>query len=149
MKRFILLLTMLAALLVVVSGCGSSDTQKTPPTPTLSPEEFKASCTKLDFRILDKNPDTWKGTNVTYIGRVAQIIEGKDSTDMRMNITELDFENWIDTIWVHYPGLTSALEDSLIQIWGTVIGKYTYTSQAGWEITLPLVIAKYVNVRWQ
>ena len=44
-------------------------------------------------------------------------------------------------IWVDYDGTTDYVEDDVVTFWGEVLGTKTYTSQAGWEISVPEVKA--------
>ena len=112
-----------------------------PAQPVESESQYKASCKTISFKELDKNPDAHAGERVKLSGRVIQIMEGY-GTDIRMDVND----NFGDTVYVTYDGTTSALEDSYITVYGEVYGKYTYQSQAGWEITLPLIQAKYVEL---
>jgi len=113
----------------------------------VDPAEYKAQCQPVEFRVLEKNPDALKGQKYYAMGQVAQIMEGSLQTDIRMNVTRDKWGYWDDTIYVTYPGpVPDAFEDSIIEIWGEIQGSYTYTSTAGWKITLPLIKAKYIEV---
>lgn len=107
---------------------------------------YKAQCRPMEFRVLNKNPDAYKGQKYFAMGQVVQIMEGYGSTDIRLNVTRDQWGYWDDTIYVTYSGSVPAYEDSIIKIWGEIQGSYTYTSTAGWNITLPLVKAKYIEV---
>jgi len=119
----------------------NSDTTPEPVEPVETESEYKASCKTISFKELNKNPDGHAGERVKLSGRVIQIMEGY-GTDIRMDVND----NYGDTVYVTYDGTTTALEDSWITIYGEVYGSYTYESQAGWQITLPLIKAKYVEV---
>jgi hypothetical protein len=43
-------------------------------------------------------------------------------------------------------GTTPAVENSIIVVYGTIQGSYTYESTANWNITVPSIEAKYVDV---
>ncbi|MBU2009037.1 MAG: hypothetical protein KJ624_04245 [Chloroflexi bacterium] len=117
----------------------------TAPPRAMSPDEYKADCrSDLAFNELDKSPDKYKGIKVAYKGEIVQIMERGQSTTIRMNITKATY-GWDDTIYVTYDGITLAVEDDIVQIWGEVQGAYTYESIAGWKVTLPWVKAKYVE----
>ncbi|MGA9174376.1 MAG: hypothetical protein WBZ33_10440 [Thermoactinomyces sp.] len=66
---------------------------------------------------------------------------------MRLAVTKDPYIGWNynDVIWVDYLGTTDYVEDDVVTIYGTVLGSKTYTSQAGWEITLPEVNALYIE----
>ncbi|MGC9517930.1 MAG: hypothetical protein ACP5C3_09580 [Methanomicrobiales archaeon] len=118
-----------------------SDPDPAPAEPEETESEYKASCKVISFKELNKNPDGHAGERVKVSGRVIQIMEGY-GTDIRMDVND----NYGDTVYVTYDRTTSALEDSYITVYGEVYGSYTYESQAGWQITLPMIQAKYVEV---
>jgi hypothetical protein len=107
---------------------------------------YKAQCQPMEFRVLNKNPDAYKGQKYYTVGQVVQVLEEYGSTDIRLNVTRDQWGYWDDTIYVTYSGSVPAYEDSIIKIWGEIQGSYTYESIAGWTITLPLVKAKYIEV---
>lgn len=107
---------------------------------------YKAQCRPIEFRMLEKNPDAYKGQKYFATGQVVQIMEGLGTTDIRMNVTRDQWGLWDDTIYVTYAGTVPAYEESIIRVWGEIKGSYTYTSVAGWTITLPWVEAKYIEV---
>lgn len=111
-------------------------------TPVESESDYKASCKAISFKELEKNPDGHAGERVKYVGEVVQIMENYGVSSIRMDVGS----NFGDTIYVSYPGTTSAVEGSTITVYGVVDGSYTYTSQAGWDISLPKVSAKYIEV---
>ena len=110
---------------------------------------YKAQCKTIDFRALNKNPDAYKGQKYFATGQVVQIMEGLGTTNIRLNVTRDKWGYWDDTIYVTYQGSIPAYEESIIRVWGEVKGSYTYTSVAGWTITLPWVEARYVEVAQQ
>ncbi|MGQ9474676.1 MAG: HIRAN domain-containing protein [Actinomycetota bacterium] len=107
---------------------------------------YKAQCQPIEFRVLNKNPDAYKGQKYFTMGEVVQIMEGLGGTDIRLNVTKDQWGFWDDTIYVTYSGTVPAYEKSIIKVWGEVKGSYTYTSVAGWKITLPLVQARFIEV---
>lgn len=116
-------------------------------TGQLSPEQYKASCPAgPPFANLNKNPDSFKGTKVRYRGKVVQALESAGTTELRVDITNSGYGFWTDTIYVTMSGTTPAVTDSIVDVYGTVGGSYTYTSQANYKITLPLINAQYVDV---
>lgn len=117
-----------------------------PPDPQAEVAAYKAQCQNIEFRVLEKNPDAYAGQKYKSQGQVVQIIESENGTDIRLNVTPGDYGYWKDTIYIYYDGKTTALDESIINIYGEVIGKYTYESQAGWNIALPLIHVKYIEV---
>ncbi|MDO5835805.1 MAG: hypothetical protein Q4P17_04790 [Methanobacterium sp.] len=120
----------------------SKTSYSTPAVAAESESDYKASCKSISFKELEKNPDGHSGERVKYTGEVVQIMENYGVSSIRMDVGS----NFGDTIYVSYPGTTSAVEGSTITVYGVVDGSYTYTSQAGWEISLPKVTAKYIVV---
>ena len=116
------------------------------PTPEPAPATYKAACQTIGFRVLDKNPSAYEGQKYKVQGQVVQILESAGETVIRLNVDKDEYGLWDDTIYVSYDDTTPALEKSIINIYGEVTGPYSYTSQAGWDITLPMVKAKYIEV---
>lgn len=127
--------------------------------PTKSPEEveqeFKDSCTTIDFADLSRNPDKYKGNNYKFTGEVIQVQEGWHNTvDLRINVTKeeydsLDIITWSDTIYatIEIPeGEDKILEDDVITFWGTCDGEYTYTAVLGNKISLPKIDIEYYEL---
>jgi len=112
----------------------------------LDEASYKAQCQTIDFRVLNKKPDAYMGKKYFATGQVVQIMESLGSTDIRLNVTQDQWGYWDDTIYVTYSGSVPAYEDSIIKVWGEIQGSYTYTSVAGWTITLPWVEARYIEV---
>lgn len=104
-------------------------------------DEQKASAKSIDFAHLDKNPDRHIGEYVTYTGEILQIMEGNGVTNIRLALD--DWGN--DVLFVEYNGYTDFIDGDTVTIYGTVDGSYTYTSQAGWEITLPNIMADIIE----
>lgn len=117
-------------------------------TGVITPEQYKATCPPgPPFANLDKNPDSYKGQRCQYTGKIVQVMESAGTTDIRMNVTPGSYGFWSDTVYVTFEGTTPAVEDSIIVVYGEIDGSYTYTSQAGYRITLPLIKAKYIDVQ--
>ncbi|MEM2936664.1 MAG: DUF4352 domain-containing protein [Candidatus Bathyarchaeia archaeon] len=105
-----------------------------------SEEAYKNSCrTDISYEQLNANPDRYKGQRVTYQGTVAQVLEVEDEMHLRIDVGIFNF------IWVTLRGKENIVEDDHVQIWGEVIGKHTYTSVAGWKITLPAVGGVFIE----
>jgi len=116
---------------------------------TVSPETFKASCSAVDYESIARNPDAYKGSNITVTGKVIQVMESTSGNSYRINITQGDYGIWDDTVLVatdaSYSG-TRILEDDIVTVYGTSAGLYTYTSVLGASITCPLIRASYMDI---
>ncbi|QFK70406.1 hypothetical protein F7984_03685 [Pradoshia sp. D12] len=119
-------------------------------TRTLSAKEEaqakRANAKTISFDKLNKNPDRYKGEYVKYRGEIVQIMESDGMTAIRLSITPTSY-GWSvsDIIYVAYLGYTDFVDEDVVTIYGEVNGSFTYTSQAGWDITLPLVIADSIE----
>lgn len=112
----------------------------------LDEASYKALCTGIDYRDLKKNPDAFRGRKYVAQGKVVQILESGGETHMRVKVTGSQWDVLEGIVYVIYTGPVSAYEDSVVKFWGDVQGSHTYTSVAGWTVTLPLVEARYVEV---
>ena len=106
---------------------------------------FIASTTTLDYDQLAKNPDNYRGTDVTMRGQIFQIGEDYGSTWMLLSVTDMGYDYWDDNVWVEYDGTIQGAEDDIITIYGTVKGEYSYDTQAGGSTYVPKVKAEYVD----
>ncbi|MFD1019768.1 hypothetical protein [Thalassobacillus hwangdonensis] len=104
-------------------------------------EAKKADAETIDFKQLDKNADRHAGKYVTYTGEIIQIMEGDNYTQIRLALD--DWGN--EVLFVEYDGYTDFVEGDKVTIYGEVYGSYSYQSQAGWEITLPGILADIVE----
>jgi hypothetical protein len=108
--------------------------------------QSKEKAKVVDYKQLEKNPDRMKGEYVTFQGEIVQILEEGESTEMRVAVTK---ESWgwssSDIVYVGYAGLTDYVEGDVITFYGEVYGSVQYTSQAGWDISVPAVIADVVE----
>ncbi len=136
-----------ALLFVAVDEKGKQFSKEVRVTGVLSPEMYKASCPPgPPYSVLKKNPEAYKGTRCHYRGKVVQAMESMGTTMLRVDITHKGYGFWDDTIYVTLGGSTPAVEDSMVVVYGTIAGSYTYQSIAGWTITLPWIMAEYVDV---
>ncbi len=108
------------------------------PAPTETEAQYKASCKKISYKQLEKNPDKYTGQRVKFTGTVFQIQESGDFTSILLDV------GGYDNVSVLYDGTTNAVEDSTITIYGEIMGSYTYESVAGYQITVPQMNAKYI-----
>ena len=73
-------------------------------------------------------------------------MEDFNRTEMRIAVTR-DSWGWNidDVIYVTYDGTTDFVEEDVVTVYGEITGSYSYTSVAGWQITVPGVKAKYIE----
>lgn len=100
----------------------------------------------IEYAKLKKNADRYAGEYVKYTGEILEITESDNITMMRLAVTKKSYGyDFNDAILISYPGLTDFVEDDIVTVYGVITGNYSYTSQAGWEITIPSMIADKVE----
>lgn len=106
----------------------------------------RASATTIEFAQLKKNPDKYEGEYVKYKGEIVQILEEGNFTVIRLAVTPTSYGyDFNDIIWVEYIGTTEFVDEDIVTVYGTITGEYSYTSTAGWEITLPAMLADSIE----
>lgn len=93
----------------------------------------------VSYKELSKSPDKYKGQRVRYTGKVIQIQEEQGGSGfLRLSVTPTEFGySYDDIIYVSYTQPTDALQDDIVTIYGILSGAISYTSQAGYLITVP------------
>lgn len=105
----------------------------------------KANAQSIDYAQLKKNPDRYSGEYVKYTGEIIQILEGDDMTNIRLSVTKESYGySFNDLVFVEYIGYTDFVDGDIVTIYGEVYGAYSYESQAGFNISLPGIIADEV-----
>ena len=98
------------------------------------------------FADVARNPDDYMGQQLTFTGKVLQVVEGTDETDLRIATDG----GWDDVIFVGYDsdllGGTRVLEDDSVTVYGTCLGQYTHESTLGAAISLPALYADQVVI---
>ncbi|SEN02801.1 hypothetical protein [Lihuaxuella thermophila] len=110
-------------------------------------EAFKKSCITVKYGQLEKSPDKYIGKNVKFRGQVLEIQESNGIGFMRIAVTYRGYDIWDfnDVVWVNYFGSTDAVEEDIVTVYGTMMEQKTYTSQAGWTITIPQMNAEIIE----
>ncbi|WP_100400238.1 MerC domain-containing protein [Bacillus sp. FJAT-44742] len=121
---------------VEISGAYTEEDAK-----ALRAEFKKQTADTIDFAHLEKNPDRYIGEYVTYSGEIAEIQESNGYTVVRLALDDF----YSDIIWVEYDGYTDFVTEDKVTIYGEVWGSHSYTSQAGWEITVPAIMADVIE----
>lgn len=124
----------------------------------LSKAEYKRACRRIEFRVLDKRADQLVGRLYTFTAKILEIEEAptgqyftafgdeyQPRTFFRADTTRGEYDIWDNTVMFMADGVVSAYTDDVVTVWGECRGSFTYESQAGWNIKLPLVWARYVQ----
>lgn len=102
-------------------------------------KEKKGYDTGITYDQLARTPDDYLLEKVKFKGKVVQVMEGGESTQLRIDINDN-----IDTvIYAEYdPSIVDSrvLENDVITIMGTSAGLITYESTLGGQISIPGVI---------
>lgn len=106
---------------------------------------YKKSCRTISYKELERDADSLIGENVYYKGQVFTVQVSDSKSVVQLNVTNKGYGYWSDQIFLEYPGKIDVFKDDIIQIWGTVAGKYSYESVAGYNITVPSVLVKYYS----
>lgn len=105
----------------------------------------KNNASEISYNMLKKNADTYMGKPYYAKGEVIQAIEDGGTTLLRVNITQGDYV-WEDTVAVIYDGITDAVEDDIIEVYGTIYGNYSYDTTIGGSATIPGITATSLTV---
>ena len=120
---------------------------------------FKASCRTVAYKVLDKDAGQLKGRKYKITGQVFQIQDAgsgqywegypaglEPRTSILLSVTNQGYGFWDDNVAVAFEGrLKKVYEKDIITVWGTCLGQYSYTSVAGYDMTVPAILAKYVS----
>jgi hypothetical protein len=91
----------------------------------------------LTMAKIKKNPDRYYGESWAFTGKILEITERGNLTVARVGVGAYGLE----AIWVEAPFTTEFVDNNNVFVIGTIKGTKSYTSQAGWEITIPHVQA--------
>jgi hypothetical protein len=92
---------------------------------------------KITFAHLKKNANRYKGEPWGFTGRILEIGENDGQTVARIGIDSYGQ----NVMWVQAPFETDFVESNRVDVLGVLTGSYSYTSQAGWNISIPAIIA--------
>lgn len=108
-------------------------------------QAYKNKAKAIPYSNLDKNADKYAGDKIKLRGKIMQIEEDGGTGFMLLEVTHMGYGVWRDTVYIEYSGTNDFVKDNVVTVYGEVYGSHSYTSQAGWEISVPAVIAKYIE----
>lgn len=121
-----------------------------------SKDEFIKECQSYTYKEIARNPDNYKGKNVVFEGHVIQTMESGNKVVMRVDVTKEanEFASggylYSDTVYVEYTRKSDSesriLEDDIIKMYGTLNGTKTYDSVLKANITIPYLLAEYIDI---
>ena len=104
----------------------------------------------LDFKAISRDPNTYKGKNYKFSGKVVQVMEenydGFTLTAMRI-ATKGNYDNVVYVFYTRLADEARILEDDYVTVHAECDGLYTYTSTMGKEVTLPQFTAESVTLK--
>jgi hypothetical protein len=89
----------------------------------------------ITYAHLKKNADRYRGEVWRFRGRIAEISEGAAGTVARITVDD-DAVMWVEAAFQ-----TDFVEGNRVDVLGMLVGSKSYTSQAGWNITIPALTA--------
>jgi hypothetical protein len=115
---------------------------------TLSPGFYRRQAATIPYNQLIKDPASLAGRIVTYRGQVFQYDSNTTTSHMIISVTDDGYGFWSDNVWLDVdPAATqNVFRNSIIQVWGTVVGPYTYTTTQNGQLTIPEIDVKYVQL---
>ena len=128
----------------------SSSTKEAKPAP--KPQDKKEESSNVDsystditYEQLARTPDDYKGKKVSMTGKVVQVMENSDITQLRVAING----NYDDIVLLEINksdlDKSRILDDDLITFYGTSADVYTYKATLGQEITVPAILADKID----
>ena len=120
-------------------------------TPAQLKEDYIAHCESVSYDEIARYPDTYKGKDIKFKGKVIQVSEGifTSKNTYRIEVTEDEYGYWEDAVLVEYKipeGAANILEEDIVTFYGECTGTTSYKSVLGSTITIPSVEAKYIDI---
>jgi hypothetical protein len=116
----------------------------------ISPEEYKEQCDEVPYEDLARTPNEFKNKDIKFTGEVFQIEENNRHITLLIHVTPSIFGIYVDTIYIDYIRTDSdekrILEGDLVTVYGKSNGIMTYTSILDKQISVPHVIAKFIDL---
>ncbi|WP_146172150.1 hypothetical protein [Melghirimyces profundicolus] len=109
--------------------------------------KLKKEAEDIPYKQLKKAPDKYRGKIAKYKGQILEIHEKDGITVMRIAVTQMSSGIWNfnDALMVRYEGTIKQAEDDIVTVYGELTGNVDYTSQAGWDISIPGMEAGHVE----
>lgn len=108
---------------------------------SMTENEFKEKCTVLDYGLLNKNAEKYKGQYVKYSGEIFQI---QEYDEIGMILLETD-DSYNDLIYVIYTGSNDFVEDDYVTVYGVIEGYKDYETKGGTINSVPLMDGIYIE----
>ncbi len=115
----------------------------TPQTVTLSNGVYKM--TKKNYQEFARNPDTYENKNVSFTGKVLQVVERSYGPNIYRIAVGSDSNCVMYVEYTLPSGSPRILEKDTVTVTGVFTGLYTYTTTLGARITIPSMEAETIS----
>ena len=116
-------------------------------------EERKGYETGITYDQLARTPDEYKNKKVKFYGKVVQVTEGDNETNLRVATRAKEYGGYYDDVVLVYynPKIMASrvLENDMITLYGVSKGLHTYKSTMSGNITVPLIAVDKIDVNSQ
>ena len=118
---------------------------------TESPDTFKASCQNIAYDDVARNPDNYITQRLHIYGQVIQVQDQGSDVILRIATKDSGYGNYYDDVYLvqytYKDGDPRLLEDDMVDVYGYCAGSYTYTSVLGASVTVPSMLASYIDIK--
>lgn len=113
-------------------------------------DDYRKYATAFDYKQVNKNPDAHKDEYVKGRAHIYQIKEdtledGTPYTNGGFDVTNYGYGRWDDNVRFVKKGTTDIVEGDVVSYYGVVTGGYSYESEAGWNITTPMIRVAFME----
>ena len=119
-----------------------------PPQPA-GEQVYKKSAKHVAFAVLNKDPGAYKGVVITYQLTVYQYDSNTGKSAFLATVNAANAAYSLDDlvfIDVNPASASHVCDNTVVQIWGPVVGAYSYTTTLGGSNTVPEIRTKYIQV---
>lgn len=114
--------------------------------------DYKKSCKNYNYKDVLRTPNDYINKQAYWFGEIFQVVEKSENYSVFMVSVNckkyyyIDGYSCSDTIYVVYRGSESFIEDDMIKMWGTMNGNITYETIKGYDLTIPMFYAEYIEL---
>lgn len=121
--------------------------------PTISKEDFIASCQEMPYKTLARNPEEYIGTPIVLTVKISQILQGGffDDNQYYRVYTNDEYDLWLGNEYFMYDSRVDddmkLLQDDVIKVYGNFLGTETVTrALTDTEEEVPSFEALYIEL---
>lgn len=129
---------------------GDFSTTLTVTCTTEDPQAYKDSCENISYEDIARNPGNYVGKDIHFYGQVIQVMEDGNDVTLRVATKKSDYGYWNDDVvlvaYTREEGESRILEDDMVNLYGVCAGTTSYETVRGDTLTIPSMVAKYVDM---